>query len=130
MRWILIVILALRAAFPMGMPSVVACADMIDAGLISPSSALHTSCCCCCDPASCPCEIGPAPAVPQTPRESPVHAPADTPRLVLLSTEPTSIMTIGWMSDAPALILGGVALDSTHPMLGASIQAAHCIWRT
>lgn len=137
MRILLILILTLRALFPLGTASVSACADWL-AGTapLPPSLSIEScgsdeaTCACCCDPVSCPCEMSPAPVAPAAPRQAPAPAPADTPRLVLLCVEPPTVMTVGWASDALALMHASVVPVPAHPTLGGDTQAAHCVWRT
>lgn len=133
MRWILITFLLLRTMMPFGItgwnvnPTQFGLSESCPTD--TPLAATELGCACCCNASSCGCEISPTPATPdRTPEPvAPTHSGSDRP--ILLASEPTTEMAIGWIDSAPAAV---AALEAApvHVLLGESVQAAYCVWRT
>lgn len=133
MRWILITFLLLRTLMPFGITGWSVNPTPFGLSEACPTdtafAAGELGCACCCNTSSCACEMSPAPAGPdRTPEPAaPTHSGSDRP--ILLATEPTTEMAIGWIDSAPAVVRPLEAAP-VHIVLGESVQAAHCIWRT
>ncbi len=133
MRWILVTFLVLRSLMPLGIGGgsvELGPVGQIDACAVeSGGDAADEACGCCCGPSACGCEMSPAPGVPD--REPAPARPSDSGsnRPIVLGIEPTTEMVVGWVDALPAV---SAALDGApvHVLLGKSVQAAHCVWRT
>lgn len=121
MNWVLVILLAIRAAFPLGVPadSTPACADL--AGSVA---------CPCCEPDACPCAMSDDEAPTSAPA-LPTPAPrTDLSTLIHFMAPAPTAMSLGWDDSPAATATGEAALDCTHPRLNTRVQAALCIWRT
>jgi hypothetical protein len=120
-KWVLVILLAIRAAFPLGLPA---------ASTSACESLAESVSCPCCDPDACPCATSddeapvPAPALPTpSPR-------VDLSTLIHFVAPAPTLMSCAWADSLAAADPGEAALACPHPTLNARAQAALCIWRT